>query len=97
MSSVKYVCGADITFKNNVRYAASPMGVFDTVEEAVICNSELHYSWGYAIYAVEPEVVHGLTFMDGILSGKKTSGYKVISKECEAYDHSAWKRRTPTE
>jgi len=94
MGNVKYACGADITFKGDVKYAASPMGIFDTVEEAVIRNGELHSSWGYAIYAVEPTEVHGLTYPYGILAGKSCTGYKVIRKECNAYDHRAWLRRT---
>jgi hypothetical protein len=95
--SVKYVCGADITFKRNVRYAVDCMGVYDTVEEAVVRNAELHPAFGYAIYSVDPKVVSGLRFSYGIRTGKQCAGYRVIAKECEAYEHSAWKRRTPTE
>lgn len=85
-----FVCGADVTFKNESKFAIDPMGVFDSVDEAVARNSELHNSFGYAIYEVDSTIVSNLTRVYGMRQGSKTAGYKILSKVCHAFDHPAW-------
>lgn len=86
-----YVFGADITFKGDEKYAVDPMGVCDTIEEAVLGNRKLHSSFGYNIYEVEPQITKGLTRSFGIRIGTRCVGYKVTQLACHAYEHPAWK------
>lgn len=88
-----YVFGADITFKGDGKYAVDPMGLCDTVEEAVLGNHGLHSSFGYCIYEVEPAITHGLTRCFGFRSGTSCSGYKIVELTCHAFDHKAWESR----
>lgn len=87
----KFVCGADITFgKDGEKFAACPMGVFDTEAEAVMANALLHPSFGYNIYEVSSEIKSGLTIAFGIRQGASVSGFKVLRLACCAFDHPAW-------
>ncbi len=88
-----YIFGADITFKGDEKYAVDPMGVCDTIEEAVLGNRELHTSFGYYIYEVEPDVTQGLIRSFGIRQGTKCAGYKVVGLACHAYEHPAWQSK----
>lgn len=87
---IKYTCGADVTFKGDDKYAVDSMGLFDTVEEAVIARKKLHPAFPQVIYAVESKVVKGLERGFGILQGNECAGFKVLHKECDAYEHPAW-------
>lgn len=87
---IKYTCGADVTFKGENKYAVDSMGLFDTVEEAVIARKKLHPAFPQVIYAVESKVVKGLERGFGILQGNECAGFKVLHKECDAYEHPAW-------
>lgn len=86
----RFVCGVEITFKGDVKFAIDPMGIFDTVDDAVKANKRLHSSFGYAIYEVLPEPIVGLKRIFGIGMGSKCSGYRIVKKVCNAYDHHAW-------
>lgn len=88
----KFVCGADVTFKGGSKFAIDPMGCFDKLEDAVRCNSELHTSFGFNIYEVEPVVTEGLRRSFGIRQGSACTGYKIVDKACVAYEHPAWPR-----
>lgn len=89
-----YVFGADIAFKGDEKYAVDPMGVCETIEEAVRGNQGLHVSFGYHIYEVERHITNGLKRSFGMMQGKETSGYKVVKLACLAYEHPSWERRT---
>ena len=90
-----YVCGAQIEYKGDigvpqVAFALSPMGQFGTVEEAVIANAGLHWSFGFDIYEVEDKVIWNIVRSTGFAMGRKACGFKVIRLVCRAYDHPAW-------
>jgi hypothetical protein len=91
--STKFVAGGDIAFKGDVKFAVDPMGVFDSIEEAVARNHELHSSFGYNIYEVSSEVTPNIIRSFGINAGRKTSGLRVIKLACVAYDHTSWRER----
>jgi len=86
----KFVCGADITFLGHKKFAIDYMGMFDTVEEAVLENREIHPAFGYNIYEVKPNLTDGLTRSFGIRQGTGCSGYEVVRLVCQAYEHPAW-------
>ena len=87
---IKYTCGADVTFKGDANYAVDSMGLFDTVEEAVIARKKLHPAFPQVIYAVESKAVKGLKRAFGFGMGKECEGHKILRKECNAYEHPAW-------
>lgn len=91
--ATKFVCGADITFKDGKKFAVDPMGVFDTVEAAVEENAKLHPSFGYNVYEVEETLTSNLMRSFGFRQGTKCSGRRVLSLACEAYNHPAWQTR----
>lgn len=87
----KFVCGADIAFKGEEKFAVDPMGICDTIEEAVTRNAELHSSFGYNIYEVEATETPNLTRSFGIRAGSRCSGLRVLNLACIAYAHPVWK------
>jgi hypothetical protein len=88
--ATKFVCGADITFKGDAKFAVDPMGVFGTIEEAVVGNAELHPSFGYNIYEVDAAATPNLIRSFGFRSGSRCSGLRVQKLACVAYNHPAW-------
>lgn len=92
MPNTKFVCGADVTFKGDVKYAMDPMGMFDSVEEAVICNHGLHRSFGCDIYEVDSKSTPNLVRFFGFRQGTKGAGYRIIAKACAAYNHPTWSK-----
>ena len=87
---MSYVCGVDMAFRGEHRYAMDPMGLYETVEDAVLRCSQIHRSFGYEIYEVESGVTSGLTRVFGIRAGTKGPGYRVIRRVCLAFEHAAW-------
>ena len=85
-----FVCGAEIGRIGNIFYVVDPMAVCDTAEAAVLKNKELHRSFGYAIYAVEAAPVKHVVRIHGMRAGSKTTGLRIIKKECHAFEHPAW-------
>lgn len=90
----KFTCGADLACDSRGEYyVCDGMGIFDTIDAAVIRNSELHASFGYAIYEISSREYRGLHRVNGIRSGSKCSGFKVIRNVCLAFEHSAWPKK----
>ena len=90
----KFTCGADFARDSKGEYyVCDVMGIFDTIDAAVICNSKLHASFGYAIYEISAREYHGLRRVHGIRSGSPCSGFKIIRKVCLAFNHSAWPKK----
>lgn len=89
-----FVCGSELAFKGQEKYAVDFFGTYDTVEEAVLKRKELHTSFSYSIYEVTPEVTHGLKRAFGMVAGNQRSGHRIIRKVCNAYDHPAWQHES---
>lgn len=86
---IKYTCGAEVAFKGDNQYAVDSMGLFDTVEDAVLARKKLHPAFPQDIYAVESKAVNvKRTFGPGM--GRECAGHKILRKVCNAYEHSAW-------
>jgi hypothetical protein len=86
----KFVCGVDITFKMGVKFAMDPMGMFDSIEDAVKCNQGLHSSFGYSIYEVNEEVTLNLTRSYGFRAGTHGPGFAIIRFVGNAYNLPGW-------
>ena len=71
---MKYVIGSDCGRIGNIFYCVDPMGVFDTIGEAVNGYKNLHSSFGYTIYATEDKPTYHVIRMHGMRSGTKTQG-----------------------
>lgn len=85
MSLARYVCGADIAFKGDQKFACSPMAICDTALEAAKANEDLHSSFGYAIYKVDVDAQREVTLCFGFRAGRKTTGLQVLEYVGQAY------------
>ena len=80
-----YACVPSIGFKADKIYACEPMGLFDNLKEAVECINNLHNSFGYCIYPVDPKVIRDIKVTGGMLGDRKRSGYLVIGESINSY------------
>ena len=87
----KFVCGSDITFNNkDIKFVMDPMGMFDSIEDAVKCNQGLHSSFGYDIYEVDEAVTQNLKRLFGFRQGTRGPGLRVIRFVGQAYNLPGW-------
>ena len=87
---MKYVIGSDHGRIGNIFYCVDPMGVFDTIPDAVRGYKNLHHSFGYTIYATEDNPVDHVIRMHGMRSGSKTQGLRIIEKIGYCFDFPEW-------
>jgi len=85
-----YACVPELAFRGDNKYACSPMGVYDNLQECVDCIKGLHSSFGCSIYPVETKVTYNLKRAYGMMSGTKTCGYKIIGERIDAYMLPEW-------
>lgn len=90
----QFACGCDIGYLGDNRYAISPMGIFDKLEDAVLCVAGIHSSFGYCIYRVVKTVTKNVPRAYGMNSGGKHNGLQIIDHECYAFDHPAWPKKS---
>ena len=87
---MKYVIGSDIGRMGENLYCIDPMGVFDTLCEAVTGYRGLHSSFGYMIYATEDKPINHVIRMHGMRSGTKTQGLRIIEKMGYCFNFPEW-------
>lgn len=82
-----YACVPDIALKGDDRFAVESMGIFSTLEECVVCISELHSSFGYNIYPIDTSKIYsGLNVDYGMTRPRNKKGYKIIGKRISSLD-----------
>lgn len=87
---MKYVIGADHGRIGDKFYCVDPMGIYDTISEAVIGYKNLHSSFGYVIYCTEDRAVNNVIRMHGMRAGSKTKGLPIISKIGYCFNFPEW-------
>lgn len=94
MADYQFACGCDIGYIEDKRYAITPMGIFNNLEDAVLCVASIHSSFGYCIYRVVKTVTKNVPRAYGMNSGGKHEGLQIIDHECYAFDHPAWPKKS---